>query len=166
MRIIRKLTWPIKQLLRRLKLDHIPPLALLFLGGCLVLALIDFFSWRSDREVLEHGREIRADVIDRRTVVTEECEPDSFSNNCTTETSYYLTYRYRVEAGTFMDEQAVSKRIYERTESSILVRYLPDNPSVSNVAETVENSPSFPPFSIIVVFVGLLGAAIIYWKRA
>jgi hypothetical protein len=131
----------------------------MFFGGCLILALIGFFSWRSDRVLLANGREIRAHVIDRQTKQTKDCD----DNGCTTEISHYLTYQYTVQDETFTEEQLVDSAIYDRAESSIMVRYLPDRPSTSNVAATVENVLPFPLFSLIALFIGLLGAAVIYW---
>jgi hypothetical protein len=155
---IRRLLRRLNRLTKRLDLDEIPLASLLFFVGCLVLALIGYISWRSDHALLTNGREIRARVIDRQTKTTEDCDDDG----CTTEISHYLTYQYTVQDQTFTEEQLVDRDIYERAESTIPIRYHPDRPSTSNVAQTVENTLPFPLFSIIALFIGLLGAAIIY----
>ena len=157
--LIRRLTRRLNSLARRLDIDDIPPASLLFLGGCLILALIGFFSWRADRNLLANGREIRAEVIDRRTKITEDCD----DGDCTTDISYYLTYLYFVDDELYEEEQVVDRAIYDRTESTVLIRYLPDKPATSNVAETVKNVLPFPLFSVVAIVVGLIGAAVIYW---
>jgi hypothetical protein len=159
MTIVRKLMRQLNRLARQLDIDDIPPASLMFLGGCLILALIGFFSWRSDRALLANGREVQAEVIDRRIKETEDCD----DGVCSSDTSYILKYQFQVEGEKFTKETAVDSGIYDRAESSIRIRYLPERPSVSNVAETVENILSFPLFSIIALLVGLLGAAVIYW---
>ena len=156
---IQSLTRRLNSLGRRLDMDDIPPASLLFLGGCLILALIGFFSWRSDRILLANGREIRAEVIDRRTKITEDCD----DGGCTTEISYFLTYQYFVDDAPFEEEQVVDRALYDRTESTILIRYLPDKPATSNVAETVKNVLPFPLFSVVAILIGLIGAAVIFW---
>ena len=163
MRYFRKLNRHIKRLIRLLDIDDIPPASLMFFGGCFILAIIGFFSWRGDRNLLANGREIRAEVIDRRIDEDVNCDSDDLSETCTIDISYFITYQFNIEGESFTEEKAVTSGIYDRTESSIFVRYLPNQPSVSNVAETVENGLSFPLFSMVVVLVGLIGAAVIFW---
>jgi hypothetical protein len=131
----------------------------LFLGGCLLLSLITFFSWRKDRALLANGREIQAQIIDRQTKFEQDCD----DYGCTSEINYYLTYQFVVQDETFTREQVVDSGIYERAESSISVLYLPERPATSNVAETANNSLPLPLFSLIAIVIGLLGGAIIYW---
>ncbi len=159
MRLIRRVTRQIKDLIRRLDIDDIPPASMLFLGGCLILAIIAFVSWRNDRALLADGHQIRAEVIDREIKETQDCD----DGVCTTDFSYLLTYQFEVEGESYTKELAVDRGIYDRTESSVQILYLPDRPSTSNVAEIVENVFSFPLFSLIALLVGFLGAAIIYW---
>jgi hypothetical protein len=162
MAIIRKLTRQIKRLIRVLDIDDIPPASLFFLGGCLILALIGYFSWRSDQKLLTNGREIQAQVIDRYIRETMDCD----GSDCTSDTSYVLKYLFQVDGEAYTKETAVDRGIYDRAESSILIRYLPDRPSTSNVAETVENVLPFPLFSLITILVGLIGAAVIYFIQS
>jgi hypothetical protein len=159
---MRRLTRQINRLIKRLDLDDIPPAALLFFSGCLILAVIGYFTWRSDRVLLANGREIRAEIIDRRIKETMDCD-DSV---CTSETYYILNYQYQVDGETFSKETSVDSGIYDRAESSILVRYLPDRPSVSNVAETIENVLPFPLFSLVTILVGLIGATVIFFIQS
>jgi hypothetical protein len=159
MSIIRKLIRYFKRLIRRLDLDDIPPVSLLFFGGCFVLAVILFFSWRGDTDLLLNGREIQADVIDRRIEFNQDCD----DYGCTNETSYFLTYTYIVDDESYTDEKSVDSGIYDRAESRILVRYLPDRPDISNVAETVENTLPFPFVSVVFIIIGLIGAVVVYF---
>lgn len=52
MATIRRLTRPFKRLIRQLDINDIPPVSLLFFLGCLLLSIIAFTSWRSDRVLL------------------------------------------------------------------------------------------------------------------
>ena len=155
----------IKRLWRQLNLDDFHPAAALFLGACLLLALYGLVDWRRDRRLSADGVEIRAQVTDRRTRIEEDCDNDDIIGTCTTETIYYLTYRFPAGDQFYEAEKTVDDDLYARTEETIPILFLPHNPRVSDVADNVANVRPFPLFSVFALIVGLTGAALI-WRFA
>ena len=78
-------------------------------------------------------------------------------------TSYYINYRYQVDGISYTDEQEISSNTYRRLRSGdeVLVRYLPNDPTVSALSGEFYDDTVRRENLIISIIVLVIGGVII-----